>query len=77
MTFTSASTVTNFASVFKKSELPGLLKGCKVACIGPITAEAAKKLGLSVDIMPKDYTIPALTRAMAEHFKNIREGAKS
>ena len=77
VTFTSASTVTNFASVFKKSELPGLLKGCKVACIGPITAEAAKKLGLSVDIMPKDYTIPALTRAMAEHFKNIREGAKS
>ena len=76
VTFTSASTVTNFAAAFKKSELPGLLKDCKVACIGPITAEAARKYGLSVDIMPNDYTIPALTRAMAEYFKNIREGAR-
>ncbi len=76
VTFTSASTVTNFVAAFKRSELPGLLKGCKVACIGPITADAARKFGLGVDIMPKDYTIPALTRAMAEHFKNIRKGAK-
>lgn len=72
VTFTSSSTVTNFASIFKRSELPGLFKGCTVACIGPITADTAKGLGLKVDIMPKAYTIPALTAEMARHFKKNR-----
>ncbi|MFQ5737015.1 MAG: uroporphyrinogen-III C-methyltransferase [Thermodesulfobacteriota bacterium] len=69
VTFTSSSTVTNFASMFRKSELAGLLKGVKVACIGPITADTAKGFGLGVDIMPRDYTIPALTGAMADWFQ--------
>lgn len=74
VTFTSSSTVTNFVKMFKKPEIPGLLKGCKVACIGPITADTAKGYGITVDIMPKDYTIPALTRAMADYFKNLSKG---
>lgn len=69
VTFTSSSTVTNFAAMFGKKELPGLLKGVKVACIGPITADTAKEYGLKVDIMPKDYTIPALTAAMADYYR--------
>lgn len=68
VTFTSSSTVTNFARMFKRSELPGLLKTVKVACIGPVTAETARELGLEVDIMPKNYTIPALTGAMEEYY---------
>lgn len=69
ITFTSASTVTNFVSLFKRSELMGLLSSSRVACIGPVTAEAAKAYGINVDIMPKDYTIPALTEAMARYYK--------
>lgn len=69
ITFTSSSTVTNFVAMFKKKELPDLLKSCTIACIGPITADTAKGYGIKVDIMPKDYTIPALTGAMAEYFK--------
>ena len=69
ITFTSSSTVTNFASMFKKTELAGFLKGVCIACIGPITADTAKEYGIQVDIMPKDYTIPALTDAMAEYFR--------
>lgn len=69
VTFTSSSTVTNFTSMFKKAELLELLKPVTVACIGPITADTAKGYGINVDIMPKDYTIPALTEAMAEHFR--------
>ena len=69
VTFTSSSTVTNFVSMFKRKELPELLKGCTIAAIGPITADTAKGYGIKVDIMPKDYTIPALTQAMAEYFK--------
>jgi len=56
--------------MFNKKELPALIKGCKVACIGPITADTAKKYGIGVDIMPKDYTIPALTKAMADYFSS-------
>ena len=69
VTFTSSSTVTNFVSMFKRKELPGLLKDCTIAAIGPITANTAKGYGIKVDIMPKDYTIPALTEAMAKYFK--------
>jgi uroporphyrinogen III methyltransferase/synthase len=69
VTFTSSSTVSNFASVFKKAELAELLKQVKVACIGPITADTAKGLGLNIDVMPKDYTIPALAEAMASYYK--------
>lgn len=76
VTFTSSSTVTNFASIFKRSELPGLLKSAKVACIGPITAQTAGKYGLKADIMPKDYTIPALTEAMARYFSDIKDREK-
>ncbi|MBI1912092.1 MAG: uroporphyrinogen-III C-methyltransferase [Deltaproteobacteria bacterium] len=68
VTFTSASTVANLAGMFKKSELPLLFKSVTVACIGPITADKAKEYGIKVDIMPKDYTIPALTEAMADYF---------
>ena len=46
VTFTSASTVTNFVSMFSKKELPGLLKGCTIAAIGPITAKTAKDNGI-------------------------------
>ena len=66
--FTSSSTVVNFMSFFKKDEVPALLSRVKIACIGPITADTARKKGLTVDIMPGDYTIPALADAMAEFF---------
>ncbi len=68
VTFTSSSTVTNFLGMFKKGEGRELLKTARVACIGPITAGTANESGIRVDIMPKSYTIPALTEAMAEFF---------
>lgn len=42
--------------------------GCAIACIGPVTAEAAKAAGFPVSIVPADTTIPALAKAIAEHF---------
>ena len=39
-----------------------------VACIGPVTAETARALGLGVDVMPAVYTAPALAAALARHF---------
>jgi uroporphyrinogen III methyltransferase/synthase len=69
VTFTSASTVRNFVQVFGAEQAPDLLNATKVACIGPVTAEAAEQYGIKTTIMPKEYTIPALVDAIVEHFK--------
>src|SRR3972149_4144073 len=73
ITFTSSSTVRNFAKMFTKKELPGLLNKVTVACIGPITAETAGHKGIKTDIMPKDSTIPAFVEAICRHFDRRQE----
>jgi uroporphyrinogen III methyltransferase/synthase len=68
VTFTSSSTVRNFATLWDPAELAPLMAGVAVACIGPITRRTAAALGLSTEIMPDTYTIPALARAIAAYF---------
>ena len=68
ITFTSSSTVNHFTELLKKEDLQKLLSKTVIACIGPITARTAKGWGMRVQIQPKEYTIPALTRAMAQYF---------
>ena len=68
ITFTSSSTVANFAAFFPADDIEGLLSGAAVACIGPITQKTAEELGIRVDVVSQDYTIPGLTRAIAEYF---------
>ena len=66
VTFTSSSTVKNFVEMFEKEDYKALLNGVKIASIGPITAKTASELGIKTDIMPKAYTIPALTEAIVK-----------
>lgn len=68
ITFTSSSTVVNFARLFDTTDLRQLLEGVAVACIGDITAGTAKEYNLSTDILPDEYTIPALTRAIVDYY---------
>ncbi len=68
VTFTSSSTVTNFARLFPNQDLPRLLDGVAIGCIGPITAATARALGLRVAIEPESYTIPAFAAAIVRHF---------
>jgi uroporphyrinogen III methyltransferase/synthase len=68
LTFTSSSTVSNFFSLFEKDEILPLLDGVIIASIGPITSKTVEEHGLKVDIMPSDYTIPALAEAICSHF---------
>ncbi|MDT7602856.1 MAG: uroporphyrinogen methyltransferase / synthase [Acidobacteriota bacterium] len=68
ITFTSASTVRNFAHLFDTNDLQPLLSGVKVACIGNVTAETAAEYGLRVHIQPAQFTAHALARAIAESF---------
>jgi uroporphyrinogen III methyltransferase/synthase len=68
ITFTSSSTVQNFAEMFPEDDLPSLVEKASIACIGPITAQTAREHGLEVNIMPEEYTTEALTAEVVEYF---------
>lgn len=68
ITFTSSSTVSNFAQLFDTPDLSSLLKGVRVACIGDITSSTATRYGLHTDIQPSEFTTHALARAIADYF---------
>ena len=68
ITFTSSSTVTNFARLFDTTDLSKLLAGVRVACIGDITARSAAQYGLHTDIQPQAYTTADLARAVAAYY---------
>ena len=69
--FTSSSTVANFAQLFDTTDLSSLLKGIAVGCIGDITARTAADYGLLSDIQPREFTIPALARAIADYYARL------
>jgi uroporphyrinogen III methyltransferase/synthase len=64
-TFASSSTVRFLADGLGK-DAPALLATTKVACIGPITANTARELGIRVDIVASEHTIPGLVQALVE-----------
>ncbi len=66
ITFTSSSTVYNFVKAFPEDRLPAILGDAEVACMGPVTADTARKLGLSVSIVAREYTTHGLVQAIAE-----------
>jgi len=72
ITFTSSSTVRNFAQLFDTTELGELLNGVVVACIGDITAATAAEYGLSTDIQPNEFTTLALASAIASYYIDRR-----
>ncbi|MHB9132564.1 MAG: uroporphyrinogen-III C-methyltransferase [Armatimonadota bacterium] len=67
ITFTSASTVRNF-----RARYGGEINGPAIACIGPITAQTAREMGLRVDVEAEAYTIPGLVEALIRYFA-VRE----
>jgi hydroxymethylbilane synthase len=69
VTFTSSSTVRNFVAMLNgaRSEL----KHAAVFCIGPVTAETARDLGLRVDAVALEHTIDGLVNAMVEYYLAI------
>ena len=64
VTFTSSSTVSNFAALVGLTDLSGLLANILVACIGPITAETAASHGLKNIIQPEIYNSEALVESI-------------
>jgi uroporphyrinogen III methyltransferase/synthase len=66
ITFTSSSTVVNFVAAFPDDRLPAILGDAEVACMGPVTADTARKHGLDVSIVAREYTTHGLVQAIAE-----------
>lgn len=71
VTFTSSSTVRNFVSLIGDTKLP---ENTTIACIGPITAETAKEVGLEPDIVAEEYTIDGLVEALIQHGQLAAQG---
>ena len=71
VTFTSASTVHNFVKLFGKEYAVDLFKTSVIASIGPVTAEAARKLGIDTTIMPETHTVIGLVQAIEDYFRQI------
>ena len=66
ITFTASSTVSNFVRAFPEDRLPAILGDAEIACMGPVTADTARKLGLPVSIVAREYTTHGLVQAIAE-----------
>ena len=72
ITFTSSSTVKNFAALLgrasrPKPRRPPLLDGVVLASIGPVTSATLRELKLNADVEAQPYTIPGLVRAIVAH----------
>lgn len=69
LTFTSPSTIRNFISLFGAKKIYGWkAKGCRIAAIGKVTADALEKHELSVDVLPEKSTIPSLAAAIGDSY---------
>lgn len=76
LTFTSSSTVRNFMQ-WLMSSAPGMVEKLRasvagetlpiIACIGPITAQTARELGLYPQIEATTFTIEGLIEAIVSH----------
>ncbi len=73
LTFTSSSTVRNFMQwLASEKRCVDLVKDKDkirpvIACIGPITAQTARELGLNVTIEAKEFTIDGLVEAIVSY----------
>ena len=62
VTLTSSSTARNLAALL--GDDLAALGHARVVCIGPVTADTARELGLRVDAVAQDYSIPGLVDAI-------------
>ncbi len=62
ITFTSSSTVSNFARLCPLERL----RGVRIASIGPVTSRTIREHGLPVDLEPARYTMEGLVEALVQ-----------
>lgn len=71
ITFTSTSTVHNFVERIghEGGDFEATRELC-AACIGPITADAAREAGFNHVVVPSEYTLDKMTDAMDDFFRH-------
>jgi len=67
VTFTSSSTVRNLVQMIGQENLP-LLSGVTLACIGPVTADTVRELGMEPSVVARTYTIDGLIQAILDFY---------
>ena len=68
VTFTSSSTVRNLLALLDDGPGRAALSGRIIACIGPVTAAAAREQGLPVDLEATEHTVDGLAQSLINHF---------
>jgi uroporphyrinogen III methyltransferase / synthase len=66
VTFGNPSTVREFAEIYGTDVVGDLLSGTTVACVGPVTAQAASGYGISTQVISTDHTNAGLVAAIVE-----------
>jgi uroporphyrinogen-III synthase len=68
VTFTSPTAVSRLAALLGEEQAADLLNTTVVAAIGPVTAAAARALGIHPAIVADTYTEDGLVQAIVRHF---------
>ncbi|MEI4800098.1 uroporphyrinogen-III synthase [Bacillus sp. NPDC077411] len=66
ITFTSPSTVRSFITLLESENWREWVKGCTIACIGPITEREARQHFQNL-LVPKEYTIESMLQCISEY----------
>ncbi len=64
VTFTSSSTVQGYVNCLGDVSPAQALAGCRVVCIGPVTATTARNLGVPVTAVAEEYTIDGILQLL-------------
>jgi len=75
ITFASSSTVKNLVDALDGDV--EAINRCVVACIGPVTAETARGLGVKVDVEATEHTVPGIVEALEVFYAREKLGAVS
>lgn len=73
ITFTSPSTAQNFAAQFDDPFT--VIGDARIACIGPVTADAVRALGFPVHIVAEPHTVNGLVSALIAAFERTSESS--
>lgn len=61
-----AKTISKIPNVMRRIE-----RGAVVCCIGPVTAESARELGIRVDVVADEHTFPGAVKALIGLVRNV------
>lgn len=69
LTFASPSSMVGFLKIMNGVVDPSAV----IACIGPVTANAAREAGLDVTLVPDVYTVQGLADSLRRYFRHVNQ----